>query len=213
MNKKTAIQILEVLEHTYPDAKCELDFKTPFQLIVATILSAQSTDKTVNKVTKDLFENYPDLNTFLQLQQFEIEDKIKKIGIYRNKAKNLFDMCRMLKIFYNGQIPSNREELMKLPGVGRKTANVVLSNAFNIPAFAVDTHVFRVSNRIGLVSATNVDAVEKQFTELIPASRWILSHHLLIWHGRRICMARAPKCSICPINELCNFYKVSQKDK
>lgn len=203
MDNKTAVNILDILEDTYPDVKCELDYSSPFQLLVATILSAQATDKSVNKVTKKLFEAYPDLESFLQLQQKEIEEKIKEIGIYRNKAKNIYEMCRMLKTSYNGEVPSSREEMMKLPGVGRKTANVVLSNAFNIPAFAVDTHVFRVSNRTGLASAANVEEVEKQLVALIPESRWILAHHLLIWHGRRTCIARKPKCNLCPINQLC----------
>ena len=152
-------KILDALDRTYPNAHCELNYKTPFQLLVSTILSAHATDKTVNKVTDRLFAKYPSLNEFLQLSEEELEKEIREIGLYRNKAKNILDMCRELIARFDGQVPQNRDDLMSLPGVGRKTANVVLSNAFGIPALAVDTHVFRVSNRIGLAHS---DTVEKQ---------------------------------------------------
>ena len=142
--KKRTKEILDILKETYPDAKCELNYETPFQLLVATILSAQTTDKKVNEVTKDLFKEYPDVDSFLKLTNEELEERIKQIGLYRNKAKNLVLMCRQLKENFNGEVPKTMEEIMSLAGAGRKTANVVLSNAFGVPSIAVDTHVFRV---------------------------------------------------------------------
>jgi len=207
MTGEEAIKILDILENTYPQAKCGLNFGTPFQLLVATMLSAQSTDKTVNRITEGLFERYPDPDSFLRLTQEQLEQEIKEIGLYHNKAKNILAMCRELKERFSGQVPSTLEELMSLPGVGRKTANVVLSNAFRIPALAVDTHVFRVSNRIGLAHSRRVDETESQLTSLIPRERWIKAHHLLIWHGRLTCTARKPRCDICSIAPYCEFYK------
>lgn len=207
MTGEEAIKILDILKNTYPQAKCGLNFGTPFQLLVATMLSAQSTDKTVNRITEGLFERYPDPDSFLRLTQEQLEQEIKEIGLYHNKAKNILAMCRELKERFSGQVPSTLEELMSLPGVGRKTANVVLSNAFRIPALAVDTHVFRVSNRIGLAHSRRVDETESQLTSLIPRERWIKAHHLLIWHGRLTCTARKPRCDICSIAPYCEFYK------
>jgi len=204
--------VLSILEQTYPTAHCELNFETPFQLLVATMLSAQSTDKTVNKVTERLFKNHPTLDDFLEFRQEELEKEIKEIGLYRNKAKNILAMCRELAERFNGKVPDTMEDLMSLPGVGRKTANVVLSNAFGVPAIAVDTHVFRVSNRIGLAEADNVEETEEQLMENIPREKWSKAHHWLIWHGRRICEARKPKCDICPLTGYCNYYKgISEK--
>ena len=199
--------ILDVLAQTYPDAHCELLHNNPFELLVATILSAQATDKKVNEVTKRLFIKYKTPEDFLGLTQTELEKEIKEIGLYHNKSKNILAMCRDLLSKFNGAVPSNMEDLTSLPGVGRKTANVVLSNAFGIPAIAVDTHVFRVSNRIGLSQAKNVEETEKQLMQSIPQVRWSQAHHLLIWHGRRICMARNPKCDICPIMQYCTYYQ------
>ena len=140
----------------------------------------------------------------MQLSEEELEKEIREIGLYRNKAKNILDMCRELIARFDGQVPQNRDDLMSLPGVGRKTANVVLSNAFGIPALAVDTHVFRVSNRIGLAHSDTVEKTEEQLMKTIPRVMWIRAHHLLIWHGRRICHARKPKCHICPIKMCCD---------
>jgi len=207
MSKAKAIKILDILEETYPQAKCGLEFNTPFQLLVATMLSAQSTDNTVNRVTRDLFARYPDLDSFLSLTREQLEREIREIGLYRSKARNILEMCRQLKTRFSGQVPSSFEDLTSLPGVGRKTANVVLSNAFNIPAFAVDTHVQRVSNRIGLACSDRPDRTEMQLTSIIPRDRWIKAHHLLIWHGRRTCAARKPKCEICRISPYCEFFK------
>ncbi|GKU27146.1 endonuclease III [Clostridium folliculivorans] len=206
MKKSTRI-ILELLKEQYPDAKCELDYGTPFQLLVATILSAQTTDKKVNEVTKDLFEKYPTVDDFLLISQEELEDRIKQIGLYRNKAKNIMMMCRQLKENFNGEVPDTMEGITSLAGAGRKTANVVLSNAFGVPSIAVDTHVFRVSNRIGLANSDNVYDVELQLQKELPKKEWSLAHHLLIFHGRRCCTARNPKCEVCPIKHMCKYYR------
>ena len=203
--KKRTKEILDILKETYPDAKCELNYETPFQLLVATILSAQTTDKKVNEVTKDLFKEYPDVDSFLKLTNEELEERIKQIGLYRNKAKNLVLMCRQLKENFNGEVPKTMEEIMSLAGAGRKTANVVLSNAFGVPSIAVDTHLFRVSNRLDLANSENVLEVEKQLMKEIPKREWSLTHHLLIFHGRRCCTAKKPKCSECPLNHICKW--------
>lgn len=205
--KKSTKNILELLKEQYPDAKCELDYGTPFQLLVATILSAQTTDKKVNEVTKDLFEKYPTVDDFLLISQEELEDRIKQIGLYRNKAKNIMMMCRQLKENFNGEVPDTMEGITSLAGAGRKTANVVLSNAFGVPSIAVDTHVFRVSNRIGLADSDNVYDVELQLQKELPKKEWSLAHHLLIFHGRRCCTARNPKCEVCPIKHMCKYYR------
>lgn len=198
-------KIVEILKETYPDAKCELNYDTPLQLLVATVLSAQTTDKKVNEVTEGLFKDYPDLDAFLKITNDELEERIKQIGLYRNKAKNLILMFRQLKENFNGEVPKTMEGITSLAGAGRKTANVVLSNAFGVPSIAVDTHVFRVSNRLGLANSDNVLEVEKQLQKELPKKEWTLMHHLLIFHGRRCCIARKPKCEECPLNHICKF--------
>ncbi|WP_252236603.1 endonuclease III [Clostridium sp. CH2] len=198
-------KILDILKETYPDAKCELNYETSFQLLVATILSAQTTDKKVNEVTKTLFEDYPDLDAFLKITNEELEDRIKQIGLYRNKSKNLILMFRQLKENFNGEVPGTMEGITSLSGAGRKTANVVLSNAFGVPSIAVDTHVFRVSNRLELANSENVLEVEMQLQKELPKSEWSLTHHLLIFHGRRCCTSRNPKCKECPLNNICKY--------
>lgn len=203
--KKRTKEILDILKETYPDAKCELNYKTPFQLLVATILSAQTTDKKVNEVTETLFRDYGDLDSFLTLTNEDLEKRIKQIGLYRNKAKNLVLMARQLKENFNGEVPNTMEGITSLAGAGRKTANVVLSNAFNIPSIAVDTHVFRVSNRLGLANSENVLEVEKQLQKELPKKEWSLTHHLLIFHGRRCCSSQRPKCFECPLNHICKW--------
>lgn len=206
MEKKVKL-VIDALQEAYPDAHCELNFMTPFQLLIATVLSAQTTDVKVNEVTAKLFKDYPTLDDFLTLSQGEIEDYIKKLGLYRNKAKNIYQLCRQLKENFNGEVPSEMDELTGLAGVGRKTANVVMSNAFNKPAIAVDTHVFRVSNRIGIVNAKDVNKTEQQLMEAIDEDLWSLTHHLLIFHGRRCCASRKPKCEICTIKEHCTYFQ------
>ena len=212
MKKKTK-EILEILKEEYPDAKCELNHQNPFQLLVATILSAQTTDKKVNQVTETLFKDYPDLDAFLTLDVEELEQRIKQIGLYRSKAKNIIMMCNQLKEKFNGEVPRTMEELTSLAGAGRKTANVVLSNAFGVPSIAVDTHVFRVSNRLGLAKADNVLDTEMQLQKELPKKEWSFTHHLLIFHGRYCCIARNPKCYQCKLTDKCNYYKeISKKE-
>lgn len=199
--------IIDLLSETYPQASCELLFRNPFELLIATILSAQATDKKVNQITPKLFRKYKRPEDFINLSQQELEKEIKQIGLYRTKSKNILETSKILVSKYNGNVPADREALESLPGVGRKTANVVLSNAFNIPAIAVDTHVFRVANRIGISNSKNVLETERQLMEIIPKSKWTKAHHLLIWHGRRICDARKPKCDICPLILNCDYVK------
>lgn len=201
---------LEILKKTYPDAKPELDFTTPFELLVATMLSAQSTDKQVNKVTHVLFEKYNTPEAFATLSYEELEPYIKGCGLYRTKGKNILASSKQIMEQYAGEVPRDRDTLTTLPGVGRKTANVVVSNAFGTPAIAVDTHVFRVANRIGLANAKDVLNTEKQLMETIPSEQWSIAHHWLIFHGRRVCAARNPKCNICAVRECCmNYIKES----
>lgn len=208
-NQKTII-VLKKLKALYPEAKCELIHANKFELLIATMLSAQSTDKKVNEVTKILFNKYKTPEDFVSLSNEELENQIKEIGLYRNKTKNIQAACEKLIKDFAGEVPGNLDDLMSLPGVGRKTANVVLSNGFGIPAIAVDTHVFRVSNRIGLAKSDKIEETENQLMNTIPKSMWSLAHHLLIWHGRRICHARKPKCEICTILELCDYYNEKQ---
>ncbi len=210
LQKLEVAKVLDLLNQMYPDAHCELEYNTPFQLLIATMLSAQTTDKKVNQVTARLFDDYPTAKDFLQLSQAELEAKIKMIGLYRTKAKNILATCRILVDTYKGNIPTSHEELEQLPGVGRKTANVVLSNAFGIPAIAVDTHVFRVSNRIGITNSNSVEDTEKQLMDRIPISQWTLTHHQLIWHGRRVCKARNPACSECLLTNFCKYFKTTR---
>lgn len=192
----------------YPDVDHSmLDFTTPFELLVATILSAQATDVSVNKVTKEMFKEANTPEDFANMDIKTLENYIRSIGIYRNKAKNIKAASKILINDYNSTVPKDKKELQKLPGVGRKTANVVVSNAYGIPAIAVDTHVFRVSNRIGLANANNVDKTEDQLEKNIDQSRWTKTHHQIITHGRALCKARNPLCEECPINEICEYYR------
>ena len=196
-------QVLARLKEVYKNVGTALRFKTPYELLVATILSAQSTDKQVNKVTKELFQKYPDAEAIRQLTPEELAEEIKNIGLYKNKSKNIVAASKILVEQYGGEVPADLDELVKLPGVGRKTANVVLSNAFGIPALAVDTHVFRVANRLKLTDSKDVLTSEKQLMELIPREDWSDAHHWLIWHGRLFCKARKPNCERCKLNDLC----------
>ena len=195
-------QILDRLEAMYPEAKAELVFSNPYEMLVATILSAQCTDKQVNKVTPAVFAKYPDANAMAEASVEDLFPMVKSCG-FKSKAGNIIAACRMIRDEHGGEVPHTRAELTALPGVGRKTANVVLSNAFGIPAFAVDTHVFRVSNRLGLCSADTVEETERQMTALIPEEKWGMAHHWLIWHGRRVCKAQHPMCETCGLRGLC----------
>nr|WP_208975276.1 endonuclease III [Proteiniborus ethanoligenes] len=200
-------EVLKILEDTYPDAACELVHSSPFELLIATILSAQSTDKRVNIVTNHLFQEFNTPGDFLRLTEDELAEKIRTIGFYRAKSKNILKTCKILVEEYNSKVPSSREELVKLPGVGRKTANVVISNAFGQNAIAVDTHVFRVANRIGLADSQDVNGTEEDLMNNINEEFWTKAHHLLIFHGRRVCKARKPMCGECPLVEFCLYYK------
>lgn len=211
MTKKERNQaILEELERVYPDAKAELVFSDPYELLVATILSAQCTDKQVNKVTPAVFARYPDAIAMSEAKEEELYPMVKSCG-FRTKAKNIIAACGIIVREYEGHVPDTMEALTALPGVGRKTANVVLFNAFGIPAFAVDTHVFRVTNRLGLCKADTVEETEHQATRIIPKEKWGRAHHWLIWHGRRVCKAQHPLCEVCTLRELCVEYKKSNK--
>ena len=204
---KDVNKILDELQVLYPDAKCELNYTTPFELLIATILSAQCTDVRVNIVTDAMFKKYNTPEAFNELSLEEIMQEIKTCGLYKSKAQKIKETSRKLCEEYKGQVPDTLEELVKLPGVGRKTAGVVLSNAFNVPAIAVDTHVFRVANRIGIVNTSTPEKTEFALMEAIPKDRWSRSHHLLIFHGRRMCKARNPQCEICPVKNDCDYYK------
>ena len=199
-------KILDDLDSLYPNTKAGLDFTTPFELLIATILSAQCTDVRVNKVTAVLFKEHNTPKTILDLGVDGLAKYIKSCGLYKTKSKNIINTCNVLYHDYDSKVPDTIEELMKLPGVGRKTANVVVSNAFGIPAIAVDTHVFRVTNRIGIVNEKDVLSTEKALMQEIPRDRWSKSHHLFIWHGRNLCKARNPRCEECILNDRCKFY-------
>ena len=207
LTKSSIRSVLQLLEFEYSNTTTALDFGTPFQLLISTMLAAQSTDKRVNIVTKDLFRDYPDVKCFLSLSLSDLEDRIKTVGLYKSKAKNILATCHLLVKNYDSEIPLTREELMKLPGVGRKTANVVLSIVSDFKAIAVDTHVFRVSNRIGLASSKDVRKTEDDLMKNIPQKDWSDAHHWLIWHGRNVCQARTPSCKSCLINPYCEYYK------
>ncbi|MGL4606889.1 MAG: endonuclease III [Eubacteriaceae bacterium] len=212
MTKKNRDIVLGILESLYGEEGCGLDFNTPFELLIATILSAQCTDVRVNIVTKSLFQAYNTPEKILNLGEKELLDKIRTCGLSKTKAKNIILTCDRILDVYGGVVPSSMEELMTLPGVGRKTANVVLSNAFNIPGIAVDTHVFRVSKRIGLAKGENVLTVEKELMKNIPKEMWSQAHHWLIWHGRKCCTARNPNCSQCELLNYCSAGKKNCKD-
>ncbi len=207
ISKSSIKRVLQLLKSEYSDTTTALDFGTPFQLLISTMLAAQSTDKQVNIVTKDLFHDYPDAKSFLSLSLSDLEDRIKTVGLYKSKAKNILATCHLLVENYESEIPLTREELVKLPGVGRKTANVVLSIVSDFKAIAVDTHVFRVSNRIGLASSKDVRKTEDDLMNIIPQKDWSDAHHWLIWHGRKVCQARTPSCNSCLINSYCEYYK------
>lgn len=199
--------IVKTLLDTYPDAKCELEYKTPYELLVATVLSAQSTDVRVNIVTKELFKNYNTPEKILKLGEEKLMEYIKSIGFYNVKSKNIITLSHLLIQNYDSQVPEQMDELLKLPGVGRKTANVVLSNCFGVPAIAVDTHVFRVSTRLGFSDKKDPLQVEQDLMKKISKKYWTDAHHAFIFHGRRICKARNPMCELCSVQSYCKFYK------
>lgn len=205
-------RILERLDKLYPEAAAELHFTNPFETLIATILSAQCTDKRVNKVTEKLFAVFPDAYSISALTPEELEPYIKECGLYHSKAKNITSACRMIVEKFNGIVPDNRNDLMSLPGVGQKTAGVVLLAAFGSDQIPVDTHVFRVAKRIGLCDEKTPELTEKKLREVLPKKEWSHSHHLLIWHGRRCCKARKPECERCPLSDSCKYFKNKKFD-
>ena len=207
LNKKEIGDVLDFLASAYPDAECALDFRNKWELLVAVVLSAQTTDKSVNAVAPELFKRWPDAETLAVANPAEVEDVIRTIGMYRTKSKNIVRLASKVLEDFGGEVPQDFDKLISLPGVGRKTANVVLSVGFGEQHIAVDTHVFRVSNRIGLCNEKDVLKTELALMKAIPENRWTQAHHCLIWHGRRVCNARKPDCENCIINELCLFVK------
>ena len=197
------LEILRILEENYPDASCELVHRTPYQLLAAVMLSAQTTDQRVNQVTEELFRRYPDAAAMSGADPEELEILLKPIGMYRTKSEKLLKLSCMLMEQYNGEVPGDQELLEQLPGIGRKSANVVMADAFGHQRIAVDTHVFRVSNRIGLVSEKDVLHTEQSLMKVLPEDQWTRSHHRLIRHGRRVCKARTPACGSCSLREIC----------
>ncbi len=203
LSEKEIDKVVELLMAEYPDAGCELDHGSVFQLLVSVVLSAQTTDKSVNQVTPALFAAAPDAFAMAELPVEKIEEYIRRIGMYRTKAANVSKLAIALVKNYGGQVPGDYDELVKLPGVGRKTANVVLAEAFGQQRIAVDTHVFRLSGRIGLAEEKDVLATEERLMEVLPEDHWTAMHHALIWHGRRVCAARKPACEVCCLNGVC----------
>lgn len=209
---KRKLRIIEKLKYLYFGVGTELNFANHFELLVATILSAQTTDKQVNKATRSLFKVAGTVEEMANLSPLELTKHIKSIGLYRNKQKYLFATALKLIKDFNGIVPKTQKELMTLPGVGRKTANIVVSNAFGIPAIAVDTHVFRVSNRLGLVKESNVNKTEKALNKILDKKDWSHMHNCLIYHGRRVCKAKNPFCHECALRNDCRYYiKLSKK--
>ena len=209
MNRTEKAKIIgEKLSILYPEAKAELNFSNPYETLVATILSAQCTDKRVNQVTESLFRNYPDAASISKLSYEQLEEKIRECGLFHAKARHIIDACRVIAEQFGNEVPGDRETLTALPGVGNKTAGVVMMAAFGSDEIPVDTHVFRLSHRLGLVENANTpDTVEKQLREIIPAGEKPHMHHLLIWHGRRCCKAIKPECERCPVRDICEYEK------
>jgi endonuclease-3 len=201
--KKRVQKILDILSREYPEVKSALNFTNPFELLVATILSAQCTDQRVNIVTESLFKKYRTPEDFVAVDSEELEKDIFSTGFYKQKAKSIKKCCEELISKHNGEVPGDFEALNKLPGVGRKTASVVAGNAFGIPAIPVDTHVKRLSNLLGFIESEDPEKIEYRLRELVPEEQWINASHWLIMHGRNVCVARKPKCGICPVADLC----------
>ncbi|MFO7814275.1 MAG: endonuclease III [Halanaerobiales bacterium] len=200
-------KIIQYFEGRYPNPKTALNYETPFQLLIATIMSAQTTDVQVNKVNKKLFKKYKEPSDFANLSVKDLQKEIQSIGLYKNKSKYIIDTSQRIVEEYDGKVPKSRKELIKLSGVGRKTANVVLANAFDQETIAVDTHVFRVSNRLGLVDNDKRDQVEQDLMDVVPGNYWTKFHHWLIFHGREVCKARKPRCEECEISSYCDYYQ------
>ena len=209
VRRARATEVYDLLAAEYPDAHCELDFEDPFQLAVATILSAQTTDERVNMVTPELFRRYPSAKALASALQEDVEEIIRSTGFFRNKARNIIGFARGLMADHDGEVPASMDALAALPGVGRKTANVILGNAFGVDeGVVVDTHVKRLAALLGFTKATTPEKVEQDLMRIFPRERWTMLSHLLIWHGRRVCIARRPKCEGCAVSHLCPSSRV-----
>ena len=201
-------KVLVIIGEMYPDAHCELDYQTPFQLLVAVILSAQTTDKSVNKVTPQLWQHYPTIADLAAANVVDVENDLRTIGLYKNKARNMVKTARAVLQDFDGVVPKTHKELESLPGVGRKTANVVLAEIYKVPSIAVDTHVSRVAKRLNISAQdASVTEIEHDLMKKIPKRDWIVTHHRLIFFGRYFCLAKNPKCAICPVQSYCKYYK------
>ena len=211
---KKEIKIIEILKETYPDAKCSLDFETPFQMMVAVVLSAQCTDARVNQVTPEIFKKYPEPIDFANMELSLLEELIHPCGFYKNKAKNIKAAATKIVNEYNGKLPNTMEELVNLPGVGRKSANVIMLEAFNNPqGIAVDTHAKRISNRLGLSTASDPLRIEKDLIKIFPKKYFYDVNHLLVWHGRNLCKAKNPNCEKCPLKTYCKYFNEKDEKK
>ena len=209
--KKNILDIISKVDELYENPKCELEFHSNYELLVAVILSAQCTDRRVNAVTSELFKEFNTPEKMITLSQAELEKKIRACGFFRNKAKHILEASKDIVEKYNGVLPADKAKLKELAGVGEKTANVVVSLAFGIPAIAVDTHVFRVSNRLGLANATNVTKTQSDLERNIPKEKWIKFHYSLVLHGRYVCKAIKPNCAECKLKECCKYFKKQNK--
>ena len=209
--RETDAKVLDILAKEYPAARVTLDFSNPLELLVATILAAQCTDERVNRVTQDLFRKYRASADYARADQEKFEKEIRSTGFFRNKAKNILLCCRKLVTQFHGQVPQTLEELTSLPGVGRKTANIILGNAFGKQAIAVDTHVKRVTHRLGWAKSEDPDKIEFELMEVMPPERWTLACHQLVFHGRKVCLAQKPQCSVCPVEKFCPKIDVAMK--
>jgi len=207
----TVVKVLDILQREYPEARVTLDFKDPLQLLVATILAAQCTDERVNLVTKGLFKNYRTAADFAKADLHTFEEEIRSTGFFHQKAKNIISCCQDIVRRFNGEVPRTLENLTSLAGVGRKTANIILGNAFGQQAIAVDTHVKRVTHRLGWAKSGDPDKIEFELMKVIPEKRWTLACHQLVFHGRNVCMAKKPRCSVCPVAKLCPKVGVEEK--
>ena len=201
--QQRVLKIIDIFNQEYSDADCTLEYQSPLQLLISTQLAAQCTDARVNIVTKDLYQKYPDVYAFANADELELQNDIKSTGFFRNKAKNIIGCCKMLIAEYGGEVPNTMEELLKLPGVGRKTANLVLGDYFGIPGIVVDTHAMRLSNRLGLTKNKDPYKIELDLMKVVPKEHWSSFCHQLVYHGRAYCMARKPNCDACPIAHLC----------
>jgi endonuclease-3 len=201
--KARAQKIVRLLAQTYPDAHCALHYQNPLQLLIATILSAQCTDVRVNMVTPALFRRYLDAASFAAADQTELEKAIQSTGFFRNKARNIIACCKKIVEEHGGEVPGTMEELFALPGIGRKTANVILGNAFDVPGITVDTHVSRLSRRLGLTKNTDAEKIEQDLMQVIPQNEWTMFSHRMIFHGRQVCFARKPNCAGCTLKDVC----------